>query len=971
MTLYPYKPSFVSIKILLIIFFNILCVSVKSQFVNTGTEPASVKWDKIETQHYIVIYPRTFEAMARNYAQKLELSYLNVNYSIGFQPKKYAYVLHTYSANSNGLTAIAPNRVELWTKPHQDVYGQAWDEQLIIHEGRHVAQFSSMYRGASKLPILLLGEMAYAFPIGLFVPNWFMEGDAVVAETALTEYGRGRLPEFEKTMRAYMLQKGNPGYDKMMLGSYKDFMPNHYETGYQIVAANRAFRDRDIFKDKLEDIARYPWWLWPFSRKSNGFKDTRKLKYYKFAADTLERLWQLQEDIIDAPKANIIYKNKDFTGLEYLRASGDKLFAMQRNMDNVPRIVEIGSDETKKIISLGYGSGKYFDVNDDVFVFTLEMPDLRWEQLSESSIYAYDVVKGVERRITRGGSYFSPVLNPDNKIIAAAEVSDKNDYNIALINFENGELIRRLPNPSNAYIITPQWNDDGSQLVYIKLTAQGKELAISDLTSETVLFESKNIDIKHPFLKNDTVYFVGDWSGIENIYALPLCGGEPKRLSNSRFGAVSPVFKKNALCYLDYDYKGNFVADLPRNNWLGEPLRSVKDNSIKLYEKLAEQELGVIDFTANDTLEMEHKSYSKFLHQFNFHSWMPGVGFKLDDGAYIPGVSIVSQSLLNDATIAIGYNPRINDPIQEFYINYAYRGWFPVISFNSNSYYQTTKSLRSYGGYYSSYDEYYRATYESEYSLIQVFETKAELPFVKRSLDYSIGLLPNIELSSVFLWNIKNYNYGNTGLRNFSFGAGLSSYILKQKAYRDLFSPLGYNFKFQKTIQYKREFSSEISYDGNYEFYNLDIFLPGFIAHNSFQIHSSYIKLSDLELWNGLSFESSLPVGWTTIVNEGLSEKNYRIGFEYVLPVGNIDAEIFWLTYLKRLNIGFWGDYGRFENLLSDGSYSSRNYSIVGATGFLDMNFFRYPVEFKVGAKAGYSLSHEKPYVNIIFNFNF
>jgi hypothetical protein len=85
----------------------------------------------------------------------------------------------------------------------------------------------------------LFGEQATAIVSGLFVPMWFMEGDAVCTETAISHSGRGRIPSFEMEIRSQMLQKGMFSYDKAVFGSYRDFIPDQYVLGYQIVANTR------------------------------------------------------------------------------------------------------------------------------------------------------------------------------------------------------------------------------------------------------------------------------------------------------------------------------------------------------------------------------------------------------------------------------------------------------------------------------------------------------------------------------------------------------------------------------------------------------------------------------------------------------------------------------------------------------------------------------------------------------------
>ena len=898
--------------------------------MNTGVEPAGLKWNRITTQHFHVIYPKGFETQARVYASKLEKSYFPVSFSLNTRPPKFTYVYHPFSAMSNGMTAVAPNKVEVWAKPYQDSYGQAWDEQLIIHEGRHVAQFTSMYRGASKLPIWFFGQMGYAFPIGLFVPNWFMEGDAVATETALSEYGRGRQPSFEKGMRAYLLERGNPGYDKMMLGSYNDHIPNHYETGYHIVAANRVFRDSAIFSTKMERIARYPWYIFPFARSINGLKDTRKVKYYKFAADTLKKLWRAQDKWVAPQTFPLVYYTKNYSGLERLQESNGKLYAFRSALSDIPQFVEIsGKRELTLLLEAGYNAEKYFSMQRDTLVYATEVPHPQWEQVSKSVLYSYDIVNKRNNRITGKGSFFAPAIHPSKSIVAAVEITNKNEYFVSVIDVKTGEITSRLPNAENQFIITPQWTEDGSGLVYIKITPQGKALFYNNMQEEKLIFGPSKTDFKHPIVKGDAVYFSGDWSGIENIYRVSLNGGEPLRLTNSRFGATSPVFSGDTLCFLDYTSRGNFVVRLSDTLFVNEPLKSVRDFSPNLADKLAKQEQGVITFDEPDSVPMKIKKYNKFWHQFNFHSWFPVAGYQLNEGAYIPGISFVSQSMLNDATLAVGANLTNSEMPERFYVNYIYRGTYPVLHLNA---YFAAKEFADY-----------------RYNHLR-FNAKAEFPLSFSKLGYNYQISPAV--LGDYIIGARTFDSGYDQIITRNIGGMFSFTRRKQLAYKDLLPAWGqqFNLFYQKGSIAKPTNSDRGSSWGG----EAKLYFPGILKHHSLQLMAGYHKYKTYNY--NLSFA---PVIYTPFGMDNYRyNQMFRQKMEYLFPVSTIDAEIFWLVNIKRLNASFWIDRANFD-------YGT--YSIFGSSVFCDVNFFRYPIDFKVGLKAGYSQTVGRPFAEIIF----
>ena len=105
-------------------------------------------------------------------------------------------ILHPYAGISNGLVAWAPRRMDLFTLP--DVSGMTpvpWAKLLAIHEGRHVAQKQFLRTGFWTGFHYPFGELAEMI-IGMVPNSSLLEGDAVVAETALTKAGRGRSADF-------------------------------------------------------------------------------------------------------------------------------------------------------------------------------------------------------------------------------------------------------------------------------------------------------------------------------------------------------------------------------------------------------------------------------------------------------------------------------------------------------------------------------------------------------------------------------------------------------------------------------------------------------------------------------------------------------------------------------------------------------------------------------------------------------
>jgi len=183
-----------------------MSVQAYAQFYDLGQDPASVKWNVIKTGHFKIIFPAGIESQAQHIANGFEQVYEPLSADMKIKPERIPVVLHNRSVISNAEVPWAPKRIEFFLCPGQDDYAQPWADQLMLHEFRHVVQYSKINHGFTKALSYIFGQQITAGVIGTFVPLWFVEGDAVYAETAFSNSGRGRLPSFSMKMRAQVLE---------------------------------------------------------------------------------------------------------------------------------------------------------------------------------------------------------------------------------------------------------------------------------------------------------------------------------------------------------------------------------------------------------------------------------------------------------------------------------------------------------------------------------------------------------------------------------------------------------------------------------------------------------------------------------------------------------------------------------------------------------------------------------------------
>ncbi len=195
-----------------------------------GGHPSDVKWQEINTKHVRVIFPKGLEKRAFRIASIINYEKENHTYSIGDKSKKVDLVLQTNQVLSNGFVALSPYRSEFFGTGLQDhsLLGSIdWLDVLSIHEYRHTLQYVNADRGFTRFLHYLQGQIGWGLSLNIAVPNWYLEGDAVLTETTLSEAGRGRTASFFKGLRANLLNGKEYAYMKSRNGSYKSMLPDH------------------------------------------------------------------------------------------------------------------------------------------------------------------------------------------------------------------------------------------------------------------------------------------------------------------------------------------------------------------------------------------------------------------------------------------------------------------------------------------------------------------------------------------------------------------------------------------------------------------------------------------------------------------------------------------------------------------------------------------------------------------------
>jgi len=949
---------------LLSAFFPML---LTAQYYNIGQDPSSLKWRQIKTHDFRIIYPVNFELRAQKMNSILDFVYTNATKTLTYKPKPIPIIIHNYNTEPNAVTVWAPKRIELFTSPPQDTYAHDWIDQLVIHEYRHVVQLDRTNQGFTKVLSWFMGEQAAASINGIFVPSWFMEGDAVCTETSLSHSGRGRLPAFEMLLRTQISEKGAFTYDKAAMGSYKSFVPNQYALGYSLVANVRRKYGYQTWVSALDAVARKPYIITPFNKGLKKATGYGKENLYRISMHDMDSMWKYQDvNTFKTPyvqissQSNMKYENYKFP--YYLN---DTLVVAEfTSLDDITRFVIIAPNGFKQVVNTpGFLSSENYSIENlpasanlskinkgeksfkhFQLAWTETINDPRWGQRSFSVIRIFDGETGKTRELTAKGRYFAPAFSPDGKSIAAITVSPENRSSLVIISLVTGKETDTIITSLTDFFMTPSWSNDGTMLVFTQLDAHGKSIVVNDVAKKEVLtiIPATYTDIANPVFAGEYVLFNGSYSGIENIYAVDLSDSEKVyQVTSARFGAcnanLSPDGKR--IVYSNYTSDGYSVVEADFNPESWKPINEVVDFSPSLYKHLVDEEAVDFDFQSDTTLTYQSEPYKKGLHIFNFHSWAPAY-INYMDGENGAGISFMSQNDLSTATTIIGYKYDMAENTGKVTLDFSWQAWYPMIDLKISQ-----GARAAYTGGDSSVRYNFNET---------IISGGLTLPLIFTGGKYYKGF----RLQAFTSWyNITNNTLpdedrltGTIQSLDYSFYA----YRLIKQSSKDLFPRWGQSI----TGSYRHSPLGDNNL-GSIVSVGTRFYFPGLIRH-----HGIRIDLNLQYKYEGsysYSNQINLPRGYDYINAEQLA----LFALNYKFPVAYPDFALGPLIYFKRLKANVFFDGGS-----ASGHHETRQLQSTGVELTSDMHLLRFVFPVDLGVRLGFRPLEKQYFANFLFSVN-
>lgn len=924
--------------ILMVIFIGLYSNPINAQFYAGGQSPGSLKWKQINSPYFQIIFPEGFENQANHTANMLEYARALDGKTLSNYPPKISILLHNRTVVSNAEVGWAPRRIEMFTQPPQDSYAQDWLQQLALHEYRHVVQIDKMHQGLTRVLFALFGEQVTAGVYGLFVPWWFIEGDAVVTETALSKTGRGRQPLFEMELRAQLLQKGLFSYDKAAHGSYKDYTTSYYHLGYYLVGYGRAKYGIELWNKALDNVARQPYSITPFSNGIKKATGLNKEQFYKMVLTAMDSIWKEQDQKIDKTAFKKITQSGSYIDyLNPMQTSNNQIVAFKRDYNDISRIVLIDEQgKEQKIMALGYYFPETLSVKNGVVCWAEYDYDPRWSYQTFAKIYSYSLASKEKRLISSRHRYFAPALNSDASKMIVAESSVNYEHGLAIIEMAGGLKEHYFATKTNDFISYPSWSEDEKKIIAVSLNDQGKSLIEFDISTGnyTYLLPFSKTDISKPVYWNDYVLYQAAYSGISNIYALHLPDKKIYQVTSSAFGAHSPGLLKDQLTYSEYTANGNQIAltELDTNNW--ESINNIKNNVFQLAEILHQQEDTLFSGELIPQTQYEIKKYSKLGHLINPHSWGP-FSFSMDTYGFKPGASISSQNKLSTFFMSMGYEYDLNDQEGTYFADATYLGWYPALS------------LRAEYGYRERnfHDTERDSTYLVGYNETNM-RTSMYVPLFFTSGNWYQRIQPqlNFEYKQIDVLTSGVHLHRNN-YKVLDYGFTFSNY---QRSAKQAVYP--------KWGQYLSFLYRQTPFDKSGDLFAFSslFYFPGIIKHQGLRVYLAYQnRIGDADFYSdAISFARGY---------NGLDfNKVFSYKLDYKLPLAYPDCNLGSLVYIKRITLAVFYDEAR--NL--DGN--KEKYRSFGNDLLFDVHFLRSFVPFEIGLRSAYLIEDKSPYFGFL-----
>ena len=699
------------IQLLIALLF--LPLTLSAQFYVTGDDPGKLKWNYIDTESYRVIYPQGADSLARVYGRKLEKYKIPVSRTSGYitgegDGKIMPVVIHAFN-DANGSVAWAPKRMDMFAVPSAyDPEPMPWSTMLSVHESRHVTQMQFGMTEKQKPGKWFLGQGWNILAFLLYPGTSKTEGDAVIAETALTPSGRGRIADFLNYFWVAFDQGDTRGWFQWRYVSQLNYSPTYYALGYLTLGGFRYIYDYPYFvSDALHNVAEHPaklGCLYNVSKKVTGLKWE---EMWQEVRDSMYGIWKTDAEK-RAPyisSERILPEPGRYTDYTDLLIVGEDLYAIKEGHVHTPSLVRIDKDgnEFHETLFPNTASAPKWDENKGRIYWSETIQDERWTLKSDSKVRYLD--SGKKKTLKNKAMLHNP--SAKGNMIATVEYRMDGHSYLKIIDSDKGNTLIEVNAPDSLQLVETAWL--GGKVYVTAISDNGYGIYAVD-PAEGIwdrILSPQPVMVKDFKAYGSELIFACDRTGVNELYHLNPATGDLRQKTSTRYGAADFTYSADGsqLYYSSQTLKGKHIFRTSTDSLIN---RSVRFDSLYRYpiaERMKEQETAAAKaqgYSAAVTVKDEEvqlsspEPYRKVPNMLNLHTWFPAyvsvdnimnMSFDKVYQALSLGVSGVTQNHLATAVGEAGYSAH-KDPYNPAkwrhsgHAKFTYSGLYPVFEFS-------------------------------------------------------------------------------------------------------------------------------------------------------------------------------------------------------------------------------------------------------------------------------------------------
>lgn len=895
-----------------------------------GGNPPIVKWMQINTPAARIIFPDGLDSTATRVANIISFIRKPTQKTIGNRSRKIDIVLQNETAISNGYVGLAPFRSEFFLTPPQnsfDLGSIPWPDMLALHEFRHVEQYSNFDVGLSRVMRVLFGDGGQALANSAAIPDWFFEGDAVFNESNLSMQGRGNLPSFFNGYRA--LWKTGENYNWMQLrnGSLKNYIPDHYELGYMLVAYGREKYGDEFWKKVTQDAAAYKSLVYPFQK---AIKRHSGISYKTFRENALN-YFKVQLDVNDS-EAVSASKPEKYSNEQHpvFNEEGDIIY-LKSSFDEIPVFTLRQKDGGEKKLRVpDFTIAPYFSYKNGRIVYVGYRTDLRWGNRAYNEIKILELNNGKQKTIARKSRSFSPDISSDGKLVVAVVEDDLNRQTLQIMDTETGKIKTQLPNSEGLIYSYPKFTDRNS-IISVVRNREGKmsiaEMELGTTATDYLLPFTFNV-IGFPVIHKDTLYYSYSYSKKDELFAYTFSDKKSWKIETpvvEGVGKYAASVSDENIAWHTFTSTGNRIISMPRKqlSFLEVPaaklIRITSDFGIS---SLSKTNANLLYMVPNDTLAIS--KYKKGFQLFNFHSVIPDIS----DPNYT--LSLTGENILNTFQSELSFTYNQAEGYKRVGFSGTYSALFPYLSAGIN--YTFDRRLFRHGTpvYFNQIEPYGGVSVPLNLSRGRSFT------FLNAGTQYVFN---KSFFKGIYKDTLANRYYGY--LNNY-----LSFTNQVQKATKQIFP----RFAQAINVNYK---SALTNYSGNQAMVSASIYLPGLFRNNSLVLNGAWLLKDSLRQ---ISFSSGFPF------SRGYEGTNfyrmYKWGANYHFPLLYPDIGFGNVLFFLRVRANVFFDETLVQDFKQNREKFTANFRSAGSEITFDTKWWNQ-VKVSFGFRYSYLFDHD------------